>query len=544
MQPRPHGEFQRNHPDAEEPASPLLSVLELPEIRDLRDELPLSIQYELSPDDMVVKIVTPEIKLNKRRPSAVREMARLAGVSEVACLGEQGAAVASLASEQNSGVEALRKFEKPHSRDALVIARDLQDTFPKLLEATVIDLAKTQGTQQEVFDPDSPLRQEEIGRIMLLHRDPDDPMSRKFSKYKNWGWPFYGSIDATPLFISSTIKAGKKNPHFLDTPYATKEGLPATIHEALNNSMVWLLKKLDENPEGLLEFQNTDPKGGIAAQAWKDSDFAYVHADGSRANHRSGIASLEVQALAYDALYDAALHYAANSNHEIAGLALEKAANLRERVFSHFWVDDPEKGGYFALATDRDETGELRPLKVRTSNMGHLLHSKLLDDIGNESVREKRDAVVRQLFSPELLHVSGIRTLASDEKAFRPGGYHTGSVWMWDSMHIAAGLEKHGFSHLAWDIRNRVRDTVNKTGQFPEFVRGEGTEPMLNQREIYVLNKKYNVLHLFEQPPQEIQGWTVSGILAAKYAYPQYLEKRDTLPSSSLEQEVLGKISA
>ena len=541
---RLQGEFVPGPREADEPVDPLLSILELAELRDLRETLPLSTQAELSFDDMVVKVTSPEVTIPRRYPSAVREMTRLAGVDKLSCLGENGAAVAALASEENSAVEALRKFEVAHGRDALIIALKLQSRHPKLLETTVLDLAKTQGTQEEIFDPSTPFGQEEVGRIMLLDREVGDPMGQKFSKYLNWGWPFYGSIDATPLFISSIYKASKTNPSFLQQEYLTREGPPAQVSEAFDKSVVWLLQKLEENPEGLLEFHNSDPKGGISAQAWKDSAFAYVHADGSRANHNGGIASLEVQALAYDALYDAALHYSTAGRHEVAGMALEKAAHLREQVFTHFWIDDPKKGGFFALATDRDENGRLRPLQVRTSNMGHLLHSKLLDNVGDESVREKRDAVVRQLFSPELLHCSGIRTLASDEKAFRPGGYHTGSVWLWDSMHIADGLEKHGYSHLAWNIRSRVWETVDKTRQFPEFVRGEGIEPMLNQQEIYVWNKKHQLLHLFEQPPQEVQGWTVSGILAAKYAYSEYLEKREALPSSSLEQVILEKISA
>ena len=537
-------ESLRDHHGAEEPADPLLSVSELSKLHDLRDTLPPSTQSELSPDDMVAKVSTPEVTVHHRYPSAIREMTRLAGVDRLSCLGENGAAVAALASEENSKIEALRKYEVIHGRDALIIALKLQSHFPKLLESTTISLAQTQGTQKEYFNLSSPFGQEEPGRIMLLNREPGDPMGQKFSKYLNWGWPFYGSIDATPLFISSVYKASKNNPAFLEDEYTTKEGTRSSMSEAFDYSALWLLQKLDENPEGLLEFRNTDPKGGISAQAWKDSAFSYIHADGSRANHNDGIASLEVQALAYDALCDMALHYSAKGKLEAAELALEKAAFLREQVFSHFWIDDPTKGGYFALATDKDQSGQLRPLQVRTSNMGHLLNSRLLDDTDNGSIREKRDAIVMQLFSPELLHSSGVRTLATDEKAFRPGGYHTGSVWLWDSMHIADGLEKHNFSHLAWNIRNRVWHTIDKTRQFPEFVRGEGNEPLLNPREIYVWNKKYDLLHLFEQPPQEIQGWTVSAVLAAKYAYPHYLKQRDKLPSSDLEQAILKSIRA
>ena len=66
--------------------------------------------------------------------------------------------------------------------------------------------------------------------------------------------------------------------------------------------------------------------------------------------------------------------------------------------------------------------------------------------------------------------------------------------------------------------------------------------PETNPSEVYVWNKEHDILHLFEQPPQEIQGWTVSSILAAKRAYPKYLAERDALPSPFIERVILQDI--
>src|SRR5690606_30664910 len=112
-------------------------------------------------------------------------------------------------------------------------------------------------------------------------------------------------------------------------------------------------------------------------QVWKDSPDAYHHSDGTLANHTSGIASIEVQTTAYDALLDAALLYEDYLNTpDIAYTLREQAEELRSTILNEFWTD--EKGGYFVLGTDRDELGNLRQLKVRTSNMGHTLNSRLL----------------------------------------------------------------------------------------------------------------------------------------------------------------------
>ena len=527
--------------DPHEPSYPLLDPYERGEPHDRRSETRPEIQSQLTDHDIVIDIITPELRPLRREPSTLREIIRLAGVTTTRDIGEAGGPVASLASHENEQVEALRKFEVLHGRDALEISLKLHDYYPKLLEATLLDLATTQGVMDEQYVPGVPYRQEEPGRIMLLDRHPDDPIGQKFTRRLGWGWPFYGSIDATPTFVSAVTKHAAKDPSFLDRQYNGRDG-EHTMQEALDRSVAWILAKLDETPHGLVEFKNKAEKGGMDSQSWKDSAFAYVHADGSRANMKDGIASVEIQALAYDALLDAAGLYGENSP-ETAMKLCHYATNLRKKIFETFWVEDETKGRFFALGTDHDPvTGGLRRLAVRTSNMGRLLNSRLLE--GNDpQTTEMRESTIYQLFTSELLAYSGIRTLASDEPAFRPGGYHTGSVWAWDTEYIAAGLERHDYHHLAWNLRERIWRTSQETRAFPEFSRGDNRMyPETNPSEVYVWNKEHDILHLFEQPPQEIQGWTVSSILAAKRAYPKYLAERDALPSPFIERVILQDI--
>lgn len=531
-----------------EPRFPILDWQELGDtLHDRRTELPETLQHihaQLTPDDYVIYIETPEIKQSTLPPAATREILRLCNASQPSEIGDYGAAVAGLSSIENQDVAALRKFEVAHGRDALEIALKLHHYHPELLRATILELASTQGIEQEAYAPGVPYRHEEPGRIILLNRDQDDPIGQKFSRRLNWGFPFYGSIDATPTFISAIAQYVKNHAanNFLEQRYQGKDGAEYTVADALDRSVGWVLQRLDQTPDGLLEFHNPDQPGkGMAAQAWKDSPFAYVHADGSRANYNDGIASVEVQAFAYDALRDAADLYQTTQPDQ-ADVLRSRADELRKKIFDTFWVDHPTKGEFFALATDRDENGCLRTLDVRSSNMGRLLHSRLLE--GNEPhVLHMRNETVRQLFTPGMLAAAGIRTLASDEKAYRANSYHTGSVWMWDSDACADGLERHNFHHLAWELRRRSWQTVQTTGKFPEFVTGDTDSISTNPSEVYVYNQRYNILHLFEQPTQEVQGWSVSAILANKRKYLAYKKQRASLPTSPFELAILGQVA-
>src|SRR5690606_35785925 len=103
---------------------------------------------------------------------------------------------------------------------------------------------------------------------------------------------------------------------------------------------------------------------------------------------------------------------------------LARAAKLRHTVLSNFWiVDKNHYGGYFARGTDRTTRGKLHPLAVRSSDMGHVLNSKLLDG-SDPDIVSKREAVIKNLFSPEMLCPSGIRTVASDSIRYYEDKYH------------------------------------------------------------------------------------------------------------------------
>jgi glycogen debranching enzyme len=178
-------------------------------------------------------------------------------------------------------------------------------------------------------------------------------------------------------------------------------------------------------------------------------------------------------------------------------------------VENTFWVED-KHGPYVALGSDRDPAGRLRPLRVRSSNMGHLLASRMLD--GDDGA-DRAGVIARALGRRDLTAAAGIRTLSSGAVRYRPGGYHVGSVWPWENELIARGLRRFRHDEQAEAIERGVLDSCALTGMFPEFVRGEADRIAANTEIVDVVEPGIGPDRA-EQPPQQVQAWTVAGVLA------------------------------
>lgn len=490
-----------------------METIEISEKQELK--LPESL-VKLSPDEKIISIRETDEQAPTRIPSALRELIRLTGASRLEDIGDYGPALASLALEDNEPNPDKRLFEVVFGRDSLQASLDLMDYFPKLAKSTIITLAKNQGLEL------NNTREEESGRIPHEIRDPEtDALAQELTRTRGWGWPYYGEVDATPLFIKTIAQFCRTQPDansLLLEKYKNRHEEDSTVADAFMLACKWLETRLDSNKEGLLEYKSAIP-GGIENQVWKDSFDAYSHADGSLANHGQGIASIEVQFLAYDALIDASQIWSKMLRNQLQARDLIIRANdLKKTILDKFWCD--EKGGYFVLGTDRDNKGNLRQLKVRASNMGHSLNSRLLDNSYNgrsDEILEYREAIIKQLFSDVMLGLNGIRTLASDEKLYSPGAYHNGSVWVWDNYNISQGLSKSGYHRLAHLINDKLLDDIKATSRFPEFLRGDNNPNYrINTRVIEVQNIITGRIVKAEQPPQDVQGWTVASIASLK----------------------------
>jgi glycogen debranching enzyme len=446
---------------------------------------------KLLPGERLESVQELDLRDPETMPDALEELCKLTGVERPEEIGLNGPAIGARVTEHNEGEAALRLFEVVFGRDSLTVAMLVAELFPRLLEATVLHLAGVQGRE---FDA---LREEEPGRIAHEIRDVETDGV--------WGFPYYGSVDATPLFIRAAVRAIERRPEFAAAPVPERE---ASVRDSFDGAVAWLLRRLAEDDLGLLSHRRANPHG-LENQVWKDSWDSMSHADGTVCNHDAPVASVEAQALAHDALVEAAAH------HSSPTLLLEAAGKLERAVEQHLWIDDPE-GGFYAIGVDRDPaSGARRRLETRASNMGWLLDSRLLDR-PEHSGRRRR--LVELLLSDEFLAEGGIRTLSAREERFRPRAYHNGNAWGFDSYLISLGCMRHGFRDEAQELQRRIVAACRATHRFPEFVAGgePGTE-LIAKRIVDVYDSRHDRVNRVEQPPQEIQGWTVGAMVAIEH---------------------------
>lgn len=293
-------------------------------------------------------------------------------------------------------------------RDALWAARFALPVDVGLAAGTLRTLARRQARTVDVEQAAEP------GKI--LHEIRSVP-----SRIDRHTLPplYYGSIDATPLWISVVHDAWCW-------------GLAAADVEALLDPLVVALEWLVGH-DGFLAYR--DESGhGLANQGWKDSGDSIQHGDGAIA--APPITLCEVQGYAYRAALDAARLLDA-FDRPGAAAARRFAADLRTRFRETFWIGGSH-GRYPAVALD----GAGRPVDSLTSNMGHLLSTGILDD-------DEAALVAGHLGGPALDSGYGVRTLADDHPMFNPLGYHSGSVWPHDTAIAIDGLAATGHGAVA-----------------------------------------------------------------------------------------------
>lgn len=304
-------------------------------------------------------------------------------------------------------------------RDSLWAARMMLPLGTQLAGSTLRALAGLQGTAHR------PEAAEEPGKIMHeLRREAlmiDDDITLPPL--------YYGTVDATPLFICLLHDAWK---------WGLPDDEVRALLPHLEAALGWMRDDGDADGDGLLEY--IDRSGhGLANQGWKDSGDSVQWRDGSLAE--GPIALCEVQAYAYEAaMGGAALLDAFGRPGAEAWRAW--AARLRTAFHAKFWITDPERcgalGPYPAIALDAQKN----PVDTVTSNLGHLLGTGLLDT-------EQSALVAARLGSPELDSGYGLRTMSTDSAGYWPLSYHGGSVWTHDTAIAVLGLAREGHDAVA-----------------------------------------------------------------------------------------------
>src|SRR5919108_2619785 len=315
-------------------------------------------------------------------------------------------------------------------RDALLTSYQALGVNPELAWTTLRGLAALQGKESDDW------REEEPGKI--LHEVRVGELARAGEIPHT---PYYGSVDATPLWLV-----------LLHSAYRWTGDLDA-VRELWPNALTalrWIDEHGDVDGDGYVEYRRRSPRG-LDNQGWKDSGDAIVHPDGTLAS--PPIALVEVQGYVYHAKRSAARLAADLGERDVAERLEREAADLRARFNRDFWM---EQQGYYALALD----GDKRPVETITSNPGHGLWSRIVDE-------DKAARVVRRLLSPSLSSGWGIRTLAAKQAPYDPIGYHTGTVWPHDNALIAHGMRGYGFDREA----RTVLDGLAAAGAFFPYAR-------------------------------------------------------------------------
>jgi glycogen debranching enzyme len=189
----------------------------------------------------------------------------------------------------------------------------------------------------------------------------------------------------------------------------------------------WLDEHADFDRDGFYEYQ-TRSEQGLRNQAWKDSDDAIVHADGSQA--AVPIATCEEQGF----VFLAKLHLSELlwwlGEKDTARRLYREAGELKKRFNEVFWIED---AGFFAMGLDREK----RQIRAIGSNAGHCLATGIVDE---PLVQRTAD----RLLADDMFSGWGIRTLSDRHPAYNPYSYHRGSIWPVEHGSFAVGFMRYG----------------------------------------------------------------------------------------------------
>ncbi|MFE7777579.1 glycogen debranching N-terminal domain-containing protein [Streptomyces sp. NPDC057445] len=327
-------------------------------------------------------------------------------------------------------------------RDSIWSARMLLPLSTELARGTLWALARRQGTVHDVF------REEAPGRILHELR----PAEAQHGHGLRLPSHYYGSVDATPLFVSLLVEAW----HW---------GLPDADVDALlphaQRAMEWVVETSRRDEDGLLRYYPRP--GGLLHQSWKDSADAVRDAEGRRIE--PPLALCEVQGYAYEAATGLAELLGTRGLHDRAESLRGWAAALRKRFAEAFWIEakDGPAPRYAAIAVGRS----LTPVSGPASNMGQLLCSGILDPDGCRDI-------AAWLASPDLNSGWGLRSRSAAVPGFNPLSYHGGSVWTHDTAIAVQGLCATGCHEEAVALVDGLLDAaVHFSYRMPELYGGD-----------------------------------------------------------------------
>jgi glycogen debranching enzyme len=305
-------------------------------------------------------------------------------------------------------------------RDSIITAWMTLPVDPSIAVGTLHTLASLQG------DEVNPQTEEEPGRV--LHESRLGPDSVTALGGRN----YYGTVDATPLFVALLGEAWR---------WGASEADIRALLPAADKALSWMDQYGDRDGDGFLEYQRATDRG-LANQGWKDSWDGVTDASGRIAD--PPIALSEVQGYAYMAWLARAELAEAFDDHDRAVTCRDRAAKLRQLFAERFWNSD---AGYLVLALD----GHKRQVDAMASNAAQCLWSGIVGD-------EHAAILIRKLAQSDMDSGFGLRTLSEHMAAYNPMSYHNGSVWPHDTAIGIAGLMRYAHIPGAVELAHKLAD--------------------------------------------------------------------------------------
>ena len=310
-------------------------------------------------------------------------------------------------------------------RDSIMTSYQTIAFVPELAKTTLRVLAALQCREIDDFrdgEPGKILHELRVGELTHFGERPHSP--------------YYGTADATPLYLILLDEVER---------WTGDVDLVRELEPNARAALSWIDDYGDRDGDGYVEYERRNTDTGLENMCWKDSWNSILFSDGT--NSKLPRATCEIQGYVYDAKRRCArLARDIWKDRELADRLERDAVDLKTRFNRDFWMADR---ACFALALD----GDKRQVDSRTSNIGHLLWSGIVDD-------DKADAVAGHLMSEEMFSGWGVRTMAEDEGGYNPIEYHNGTVWPHDNAFIAAGLRRYGHAADAARIAHAILEAA------------------------------------------------------------------------------------
>lgn len=255
-------------------------------------------------------------------------------------------------------VAGLPWYSVPFGRDSLIAALQMLSLNPQIAKGTLLTMAAYQGQKEDEW------RDEQPGKVMHEIRYGELAATNQVPFT-----PYYGTIDATPLFLLLTAEYYH---------WTGDLDFVSSLMPHLNAALNWIKEYGDYDKDSFVEYYQKSSKG-IANQGWKDSADSVIHSNGDYAE--APIALVEVQGYVYQALTRLAPIFKSLGHEEQAEGMEKDAAQLRARFEEDFWMDDEQ---FYAIALDKDK----KRVDSVTSNAGHILMSRIASQSGQKQLRQ------------------------------------------------------------------------------------------------------------------------------------------------------------